>query len=185
MKRVLAILSLLYLIASQAEAQQKTDSTRALPDTSKPKPPRPDLFRKIPQPVGWINDYAFLFTNDQVRQLDSIVTKYEKETTGEIGVLTLEANRTNQKDFDEFTLLIAYTWGVGKKDTNNGILIVIAPHLRRIKIHNGLGIEKVLSNEKTQEIIDKVIIPYFHDDKYFEGTKQGILALIKALPPKN
>ena len=99
-------------------------------------------------------------------------------------MLTIEGTRTNQRDFDEFTMLIGNTWGVGKEDTDNGILIAIAPDLRRIRIHNGRGIEKVLSKEKTKEIIDTVFIPYFQDGKYFEGTKQGILALIKALPPK-
>ena len=100
-------------------------------------------------------------------------------------MLTIEASRTNQRDFDEFTMLIGNIWGVGKDDTDNGILIAIAPELRRIRIHNGRGIEKVLSNDKTKEIIDKIFIPYFAQGKYFEGTKQGILALIKALPPKN
>ena len=103
MKRVLVIISILCLVATQTLAQQKTDTTRAQQDTSRAKPPRPDLLRKIPQPVGWINDYAFLFTNDQVRQLDSIVTKYERETTGEIAMLTLEANRINQKDYDDYS----------------------------------------------------------------------------------
>ena len=185
MKTILYLILFLFLVGFQSAAQQQTDSTRKATDTTKPKPPRADLVRKIPQPVGWVNDYAFLFTNEQVKQLDSLITKYEKETTVEIAVLTLEPGRTNQRDFDEFTTLIGNVWGVGKKDIDNGILIAIAPDLRRIRIHNGRGIEKVLSNEKTKEIIDNVFIAYFKDGKYFEGTMQGILALIKALPPKN
>lgn len=172
-------LILLILAAATASAQQ-TNTTKA--DTAKTKPVRQDLLRKIPEPLGWVNDYEMLFTTDQVRQLDSLIRLYEKQTTREIAVLTIEASRTSQRDFDEFTMLIGNVWGIGKEETHNGILIAISAQLRRMRIHNGFGIEKVLSNEKTKEIMDTVFFPYYKEGKYFEGTMQGILALIQALP---
>lgn len=58
-------------------------------------------------------------------------------------------------------------------------MICIVPALRQIRIENGLGTQVWLSNEQTQNIIDNTIIPYYRQGNYFEGTKQGILAIEK------
>jgi uncharacterized protein len=84
-------------------------------------------------------------------------------------------------DFERYTLLMLRTWGVGKRQKNNGILIVIAPGLRRIRIQNGYGIEKVLTNEQTKTVLDKTFLPYFKEGKFYQGTKEGILAIMRTL----
>jgi uncharacterized protein len=64
-----------------------------------------------------------------------------------------------------------------KKEKNNGILILISTGHRRIRISNGYGIEKILSDTETKEIIDTIILPEFRNGEYFNGTKKGIIAL--------
>lgn len=184
MKSIYLLFALISTINLAACGQQKSSPAK-VQDTARSKPVREDLVRKIPEPVGWINDYAFLFSAEEVRMLDSLLQYYERKTTVEIAVLTVDSTRTNARDFDEFASLIGRTWGVGKKETNNGIVIIIAPDIRRIRINNGLGIEIKISNEETQSIIDKVIIPQFKDGKFYEGTKQGIIALMEKLGYKN
>lgn len=100
-------------------------------------------------------------------------------------VLTIDSTRTNHKDFDEFTLLIANTWKVGKEDKKNGIFITISADLRRMRVHNGYGIEKLLSDQETKTIVDSVFIPMYKEGKYFEGTKKGIIAIMDAIASKN
>ena len=87
-------------------------------------------------------------------------------------------------DFQSYTLLMFRTWGVGTKEKNNGILIVIAPALRQIRIQNGYGIEKIITNEETKTIIDKNFIPHFREQKFYQGTREGILAMIRLLEKK-
>ena len=67
---------------------------------------------------------------------------------------------------------------VGKKVENNGILIGIRKSLRKIRISNGNGIEKKITDGETKKIIDSIIIPEFKKGKYFDGTLQGMLAMI-------
>jgi uncharacterized membrane protein YgcG len=53
--------------------------------------------------------------------------------------------------------------------------------IRKIRIENGLGIEKVLTNEKTKEIMDKNIIPYYKKMEYYQGTLEGLYAIMNGL----
>ena len=138
---------------------------------------------KIPKPIGFINDFEKIFTPEETRSLDSLSTAIEKESTIEIALITLDSSLILYNNFDSAILLIANKWGVGQKETNNGIFIGISKSMRKIRICNGYGIEKTVSNELTREIIDKVVIPYFKMGDYFSGTKNGITALYAATKP--
>jgi uncharacterized protein len=130
---------------------------------------------------GFINDFVQLFTDDEIKTLDSLVSAFERATTIEICVATINSKMVKNEDFEDYTLVMLRMWGVGKKDKNNGLLIAISPDLRRMRIQNGYGIENVLSDDETKNIIDNSFIPKFKEGKYFEGTRDGIIAIINKL----
>ena len=105
----------------------------------------------------------------------------ERTTTVETSVATVNSTMVKDRDFEDYTLVMMRMWGVGKKDKNNGILIVISPDLRRMRIQNGHGIENILSDAETKFIVDNSFIPKFKEGKYFEGTRDGIIAIINKL----
>lgn len=131
--------------------------------------------------LGWINDYEHIFSDDQISELGSIISEFEKETTNEIAIITIESSWTTKESFDSLTLAIANNWGVGKKGKNNGILIGISTGLRKIRINNGFGIETKLTDTDTKKIMDDIILPEFKKGNYFEGTKNGVLALMQKI----
>jgi uncharacterized protein len=131
--------------------------------------------------LGWISDYEHIFSPNQIFQLDSIISHFEKETTNEIAIVTIESSWATKENFDSLTLAILKKWGVGKKGKNNGILIGISTGLRKIRINNGYGIEAKLTNAETKKIIDDIILPEFKKGNYFEGTKSGLLALMQKI----
>ena len=135
----------------------------------------------IPRPVGYVNDFELLFTRDQVDALDNLLHDLEQRTTIEIAVITVDSTLTLPGNFDFFTLKTMNAWGVGKKEKNNGVLIGISRSFRKIRIQNGRGIEKVLSNAETKKIIDEAFIPFFKKGKYYEGTLNGLKTLIQRL----
>lgn len=135
------------------------------------------FYMKIPQRVGFINDFEQIFSIDERKALDSLVTAIEKETTAEIAVVTLDSNMANRQIFDDLSLFIANQWGIGKKGKDNGIVICISKSLKKIRIQNGLGIEKMISDKQTKEIIDKQMIPCFKNGDFFAGIRDGILRL--------
>ncbi len=131
--------------------------------------------------IGCINDYEHIFSDDQISDLDSIISEFDKETKNEIAIVTIDSSWTTKESFDSFTLAIAENWGVGKKVKNNGILIGISTGLRMIRINNGYGIEAKLTDAETKKIIDDIILPEFKKGNYFEGTKNGLLALMQKI----
>jgi uncharacterized protein len=135
----------------------------------------------VPPAKGFINDYVQLFAEAEVKTLDSLVSRFEKETSVEIAVAVVDSTMVKARDFEDYTLVMIKKWCVGKREKNNGILIVISPDLRRIRIQNGTGIENTLSDDDTKNIVENVFIPKFKQDKYFEGTVEGVIAIINKL----
>lgn len=144
-----------------------------------------NYMNNLPKPKGWVNDFENIYTAEQIIRLDSLISNYEKITSREISVVTIPANTIEKENFDELILEIGKKWGVGKKDENNGIVIGISKGHRRIRIQNGKGIETLLSDNQTKEIIDSIFIPNFKNDKFFEGTFEGIQEIEKKLDKKN
>jgi uncharacterized protein len=136
---------------------------------------------EIPKPLSWTNDYADLFTDVQIKYLDSLSGYYEKNTSVEIATVTIPSYLISENHFEPYSLEILNEWGIGKPDKNNGILIAIAPKYRRVRIQNGYGIEKFLSDKQTKVILDSVMVPCFSKENYFEGVKQGIIAIMSKL----
>lgn len=135
----------------------------------------------LPKPHNWTNDYENLFSNEEETKLNQIISDFEKETTVEIAIVTIDTFKVSSEKFNDLSLHIARTWGVGKKEKSNGILIAISRGYRQIRIQNGDGISLVLSDDETAEVIQNQFFPYFKKEDYFEGTQAGILKLIGLL----
>ena len=114
------------------------------------------------KPIGWVSDFEKILTQSQVSYLDSIIQLHEKQTTNEISVVTYEPDTSDIKtikDFDKFSSALFNKWGVGKKDKNNGVGILISIKFRKIRIETGLGLETKFTNAESKKIIDTVILP--------------------------
>jgi uncharacterized protein len=135
----------------------------------------------LPQPIGWTNDFEGLFTPEQKKLLNDSISAFENETNIQICIVTLDTIYTTKQKFNELALHIANIWGVGHGDKNNGVLICMSAGYRMMRICNGKGIEKVLTNDETKKIITDHLVPSFRKSNYFEGTLEGLNALIKIL----
>ena len=138
----------------------------------------------VPSPPGWVNDFERLFIGEEIQVLDSIIRAYKSQTSIEIAIVTLDTSFTSAEEFDDYTLKIANSWGVGELKRDNGILIAISKSHRKMRIHNGYGIEKLISDPETKEIIDRYFIPAFKKGDYYSGTLKGIKKLIELLDSK-
>jgi uncharacterized protein len=143
---------------------------------------QPDsLGYKIPQPKGWVNDFENIYSASEKKYLDSLLSAYEKNTTNEIAVITVDSTMVDENNFDDYIFNVAKNWKIGKVQKNNGSLIGISRQFQSIRIENGDGIAVKLSDEQTKNIIDSVFIENFKRGEFFEGTKEGILAMMKKI----
>lgn len=137
---------------------------------------------KFPVLKGAINDYGNIFSDQEEKVLDSLIRKFESRSSIEVKVVSLDSSATTVENFNSYILRLANAWGVGKKSgKDDGILIGISPSFQRVRITNGLGIEKVFTDLDTMRIMDSIMFPEFRKANYFEGTKRGLEELIRIL----
>ena len=176
MKNILAYL----LIASSlaltccGQGDKKTSSDPVAKDTI-------PAARPIPiKPIGWVSDFDMLFTPGQVKSLDSMIAVHEKETTNQVAVVTYQPDSLQLEQaggFEKFALSLFKQWGVGTKEKNNGIGILISKNLRKIRIETGFGLESKLTDEEAQQIIDSIITPEFKKGDYYTGVLKGLQSI--------
>jgi uncharacterized protein len=148
-----------------------------------PDPPKPE-FTFPEKPLGYVSDFEKLLSAEQVIYLDSIIGLHEKETTNQVAVVTLDLDTAKIKtgdDLIQFSTRLFNRWGVGQKDKNNGIGILIAENLRQIRINVGSGLETKLTNEEAKDIIQRLITPRFKEQDYFTGISNGLQAVFKEI----
>ena len=173
---------LILFLAFSTKAQDTTYTTKV--DSLKAKSVevyRQTFWDNLPKPLNWTNDYEKIFSDDEEAKLNQIIADFEKETTVEIAIVTIDTFKVSREKFNDLSLHIARTWGVGKKEKSNGILIAVSKGYRQIRIQNGDGITLVLSDEETAEILQNQFFPYFKKDEYFEGTQAGLLKIMELL----
>ncbi|TDP58302.1 TPM domain-containing protein [Flavobacterium dankookense] len=132
----------------------------------------------FPESVGVVNDFEGIFTEKQKEELAKIITDFEKKTSNEIAIITLKEIHPTYDDFDKYCLDLSNYYGVGKKENDNGLIIVFSAELRKFRINTGTQTENILTNEICKEEVDK-IIPEFKKGNYFEGIKNCLLNLIQ------
>ncbi|MBL0737883.1 TPM domain-containing protein [Flavobacterium sp. GN10] len=141
-------------------------------------------WNNLPKPKGWVNDYEGIFSDNEERKLDSIITNFEKETSIEIAVVTIDTIKVAKENFDDLSLHIAKTWAFGKKGKDNGILISFSKGYKKFRVELGDGTIKMLSEHETKEIIENDFIPKFLKGNYYQGMLDGIMKIIENLRAK-
>lgn len=131
----------------------------------------------------WVTDMADLLSDATETELNRLITDLEQTNGAEIAVVTVPETAPASSPKDFATELFNY-WGIGKAETNNGILFLISSGDRRVEIETGYGIEPILPDAKVGNIIDTRITPQYKQGNFDAGTLDGTTALISALNSK-
>lgn len=164
-----------FTLHAQQEGQRRQWSTFELTQH------RAFFSQNIPAPRGLISDFDSLFTDFQTKELTQLVSDFEDYSGVQIALVTLDSTDVSKDDFEDFILRLANTWGVGDSILNSGIVVAVCKGHRRIRIQNGIGIEQVLSDAETDQLIQTFFIPSFKAGDYFKGVHLGIQRMIEKI----
>jgi uncharacterized membrane protein YgcG len=131
-----------------------------------------------PTSVGYVNDFYHMLSPEQNLKLNNELITFEKKTSIEIAVVTVEW--ANEEDPETYARHIGDLWGVGKRGSDNGILLLIDYLDRKIVIITGKGMKGVLTPTISQEIINNTISPELHSGNYAEGIINGTHEIMMA-----
>ena len=130
----------------------------------------------VPQmaPQGRVTDAAAILNDEEEARLAQRLARYEARTSHQMVVATVAT--LNGATVENFATCLGNRWGIGRKDHDNGVLILVAPNERRVRIATGTGMEKLLPDEKAKAVIDKMT-PRFQADDYAGGLISGVEAI--------
>ncbi len=123
----------------------------------------------IPNPRlngGWVTQIGSYLSDEDISKINQILESVENETTAEIALVILPSTGGDVFTFsqDLFDL-----WKIGKKDKNNGVLIVASMEEREFRTHTGYGIEPILTDAFIKILQEREVVPSFKQGKYGEG----------------
>jgi uncharacterized protein len=130
------------------------------------------LERLQPQPGRFVNDFARVLNDSQRDALEQRVRALQQKTDAELAVVTLPSLEGGQ--IDDFTNRLFRRWGVGQKGKNNGVMLLIAIHERKMRIEVGYGLEPILTDAMAGRIIDGELRPQFRQNNFPEGLRRGV-----------
>lgn len=131
------------------------------------------------KPRQLVNDYTGTLTSDQQQALENKLVAVDDSTSTQIAVVIIPT--LNGKDIADFNIELGRAWGVGGKDNNNGVVLLIAKNDHKLNIATGYGLEGALPDLVAKQIIEDVIVPNFKGDDYYRGIEEGTDAIIQAV----
>ncbi len=135
-----------------------------------------------PNPPRLVNDFLDILTPAQEEALEKKLVAYDDSTSNQVAVVTI--GDIGDYDVVEFAAELGRKWGVGGKDYNNGVVLLILidkqRNKRKVAIATGYGLEGALPDYTTKEIIETEILPNFKASDIYRGLDEGTDAIIKA-----
>lgn len=140
-----------------------------------------DPFPAKPEPAVYVHDYAGWLTPNEKAMLEQKLRTYRDSTSTQIVVMI----RSDIGDYDKasYAFELGNRWGIGRKDKNNGVVMLIktTPPDRGIFIATGYGTEGAIPDITAGRIIRNTMAPYFRQEQYYQGIDAGVNDIIQAL----
>jgi uncharacterized protein len=129
-----------------------------------------------PQPPKLVVDYTNTLAPDQIQALENKLDAFDDSTSNQIAIVIVES--TGDRDISDFAVALGRAWGIGNKEFNNGILLLVAKADRKMWIATGYGLEGALPDATAKQIIENEIKPNFKENDFYRGLDEGTDAII-------
>ncbi len=134
---------------------------------------------EVPYLGGRINDLAGMIDAETRQQLETRLEQLEKDTGAQVAILILPS--LEGEVLEDFALKVAETWQLGRKDVDDGVLILVAEAERKIRIEVGYGLEGAIPDVTAKRIIDGLMTPRFREGDFSGGISAAVDALDKLI----
>ncbi|MEK7774363.1 MAG: TPM domain-containing protein [Candidatus Zixiibacteriota bacterium] len=136
---------------------------------------------QIPDHKGLINDVSGVLSKDEVRQLESRAQAYRTQSGNEISVLIVAT--IGDRPLEDYAHDVFSSWGVGKKDKDNGVLFLVAVKDRKARVEVGYGLEGELTDIECGRLVNKnsPMAQHFRSRDYFAGVNAVFDGIVQAI----
>jgi len=134
----------------------------------------------FPKKIGCINDYEGLFTEQEIMELNEIISNYEKNTSNQVIIVSTNTYKPFET-VKEYALELANYWGISQNGKSNGVIMIVDKSINKVHIEVSQGMESKLKDKEVELIIANIIIPEFKNGNYFTGVRNGVVEILKEL----
>jgi uncharacterized protein len=170
LRRLIALtLAVLLLSAAPAVAQTAKVPATAAPASNVSDPAFPAL-------TGRVVDQANIIPADVEAQLVARLAALEAKSSDQLVVATVTS--LQGYEIEEYGYRLGRTWQIGQGERlNNGVILLVAPNERKVRIEVGYGLEGVLTDMFTGQVVRNDIVPAFKAGDMVGGIVAGVAGI--------
>ena len=133
----------------------------------------------FPELTGRVVDDANLLTYPEEVAITANLKALEDKTSDQVVVVTLPS--LQGYTIEDFGYQLGRHWGIGTARFDNGVILLVAPNERKVRIEVGRGLEGTLTDALSRIIIENAILPRFREGDFAAGIKDGVRDIVLVL----
>lgn len=139
----------------------------------------PAFAQSFPPLTGRVVDQAKLLSPEQAAALDAKLAALEQQSGHQMVVATVAS--LQDYPIEDYGYRLGRAWGLGDKKGNDGLILLVAPTERKVRIEVGYGLEPIVTDALSSVIIQRQILPHFREGDMAGGIVAGADALVQLL----
>jgi uncharacterized protein len=139
----------------------------------------PRTAANLPALTGRVVDTAGLLNPAEEAGLTAELAALELRTSDQLVVVTTRS--FGGGTIAQYGQALGRGWHLGQRGKDNGVLLIVGPVQRQVRIEVGYGLEAILTNARAQRIIDEAILPRFRETRWRDGIEEGVRAIVAIL----
>ena len=133
----------------------------------------------VPPLKARVTDLTSTLSADQVRALEQKLAALEARKGSQVAVLLVPT--TQPEAIEQFSIRVVDQWKLGRKDVDDGVLLLIAKNDRKLRIEVGRGLEGAIPDAYAKRIIEEEITPRFKQGDFAGGIDAGVARITKLI----
>lgn len=140
----------------------------------------------VPEFSAFATDLTGTLTPTQKQSLEQQLSQLESTKGSQLAILIVPS--TQPESIGQYAFRVAEQWKLGRKNIDDGVLLLIAKNDRKARIEVGYGLEGAIPDAIAKRVISDVMTPYFKAGDFYGGISAGIIQLTRlingeSLPP--
>ena len=133
----------------------------------------------VPQLTARVTDLTGTLTKEQTASLEQRLQSFEARKGSQIAVLMVAT--TAPEAIEQYALRVAEGWKIGRKNVDDGAILVVAKNDRALRIEVGYGLEGALNDATASRIIREAIVPRFREGDFYGGINAGVDRMLRVI----
>jgi len=134
-----------------------------------------------PEPARFVNDYASLLAESEAAELERLLLRFDSATTNQVVFASIQS--LDGETIEAYAQKWAEDWGIGQKEKNNGVFVLLAKQDRAFRIEVGYGLEGVLTDYESSLIFQLHVLPHLKEGHFFQAFYACAEAILHEIEP--